>query len=185
MRMKIVSTLALLGALSMIPTLASAAMQFENGFYYLGPRVWVGNINGAVAIGGQIERGFTEAGKYGPGIIAGGVGIDYYSWSYDYNILGSGYSYKYTVIPVQVFGNYHFVIEKNRKLDPYAGLAFVYSHVSVSTSGPGFGGYSASASGSDIAGDVGLRYFVNDKFSVFGQLGFGYGTLGLGASWKL
>jgi len=185
MRNRLASTLALMGVLFLLPSGVARAQQFETGVYYLGPRVWLGNLNGAVAIGGQIERGFTEPGRYGPGIISGGVGIDWYSWSYDYNILGNAYSYDYTVVPVQIFGHYHFVIEKNRKLDPYAGLAFVYSHVSASSSGPGFGSYSASGSTSDIAGDVGVRYFMSPKFSVYGQLGFGYGTLGLGASWKI
>ena len=61
-----------------------AGALFEAGPFYAGPRVWIGNLNGAVAIGGQIERGFTQPGAYGPGIIAGGVGIDHYSWDFDY-----------------------------------------------------------------------------------------------------
>ena len=158
---------------------AAPTGQFESGPFYAGPRVWVGNLNGAVAIGGQIERGFTKAGQYGPGIIAGGAGIDYYSWSNDF-AFGN---YKYSVIPIQIFGNYHFVIESNKKLDPYAGLAFVYSLVNASWEGTGV---AATADGNytDIAGQAGLRYFINDKFALQGQVGFGYGTLGLGATWK-
>jgi hypothetical protein len=157
----------------------AATGQFESGPFYAGPRVWVGNLNGAVAIGGQIERGFTTAGQYGPGIIAGGAGIDFYSWSNDYSFG----EYKYSVIPLQVFGNYHFVIESNKKLDPYAGLAFVYSIVNASWEGSGV---AATADGNytDIAGQAGLRYFLNDKVALQGQIGFGYGTLGLGATWK-
>jgi hypothetical protein len=153
--------------------------QFETGSFYAGPRVWIGNLNGAVAIGGQIERGFTTAGQYGPGIIAGGLGIDRYSWSNDYPFG----EYKYSVIPLQIFGNYHFVIESNKKLDPYAGLAFVYSFVNASWEGSGV---AAGADGNytDIAGQAGLRYFLNDKVALQGQIGFGYGTLGIGATWK-
>ena len=61
--------------------LADAGRRFQSGPLYAGPRVWLGNLNGAVAVGGQIEKGLTEPGKYGAGIISGGIGADYYSWS--------------------------------------------------------------------------------------------------------
>ena len=96
-----------------------------------GPRVWLGHLNGALAIGGQIEKGLTKAGDVGEGIISGGVGIDFYSWKRDH----TGGSYKYSVIAA-------------------------------------------------FAGQGGVRYFVSDKFAVQGQIGFGYGTLGLGATWR-
>jgi outer membrane protein W len=158
---------------------AAPTGQFESGPFYAGPRVWIGNLNGAIAFGGQIERGFTKAGQYGPGIIAGGAGIDYYSWSNDF-AFGD---YKYSVIPLQIFSNYHFVIESNKKLDPYAGIALVYSLVNASWEGSGV---AASADGNymDFAGQAGLRYFLTDKVALQGQIGFGYGTLGLGATWK-
>ena len=153
--------------------------QFQSGPFYAGPRVWVGNLNGAIAIGGQIERGFTQAGAYGPGIIGGGVGIDYYTWDFDYSVG----NYKYSVIPLQVFSNYHVVVESNKKLDPYVGLALVYSIVNATGEGSGVAA-SAEASGLAFAGQAGLRYFLNDKIALQGQVGFGYGTLGLGATWK-
>jgi hypothetical protein len=158
-----------------------ATSDFEVGRWYAGPRVWVGNLNGAVAIGGQVEKGFTKPGQYGPGIIGGGLGLDWYSWSYDYP-LGLG-SYKYSVIPFQVFSNYHFVIASNKKFDPYVGLAFVYSVVSASWSGGNDPG-NADANYTNFAGQAGLRYFLKDNVALQGQIGFGYGTLGLGATWK-
>jgi len=161
------------------PTGTAPVSQFESGPFYAGPRLWLGNLNGAVAIGGQIERGFTKAGQYGSGIIGGGVGVDYYTWSFDYAFGG----YKYSVIPLQFFSNYHFVIESNRKLDPYAGVALVYSIVNASWEGSGVAA-SAEASGLSFAGQAGLRYFLSDKLALQGQVGFGYGTLGLGATWR-
>jgi hypothetical protein len=143
--------------------------------------MWIGNLNGAVALGGQVEKGFTKPGQYGPGIIGGGLGLDWYSWSYDYP-LGLG-SYKYSVIPFQVFSNYHLVIPSNKKIDPYVGLAFVYSVVNASWSG-GIDPGSADANYTDFAGQAGLRYFIKDNIALQGQIGFGYGTLGLGATWK-
>jgi hypothetical protein len=174
------AAVAALPAFAQAPAAASAQKpEFETGPFYAGPRVWLGNLNGAIAIGGQIERGLTQPGKYGSGIISGGLGIDYYSWSNDF-VLGS---YKYSVIPLQAFSNYHFVITSNKKLDPYAGLALVYQVVSASWSG---GGARASAQGSglDIAGQAGLRYFIKPALALQGQIGFGYGTLGLGATWR-
>lgn len=157
--------------------------QFKTGAIYAGPRLWIGNLNGALAIGGQAEKGLTEPGRYGPGIISGGVGIDWYSWSFNYGpTIGE---YKYSVIPLQAFSNYHFVIESNKKLDPYVGLALVYSLVHASWSGTlSSNSYNAAASSATLAGQGGLRYFVSDKFAVQGQIGFGYGTLGLGATWR-
>jgi opacity protein-like surface antigen len=160
---------------------AAPTGSFETGPIYAGPRIWIGNLNGAIAFGGQIEKGFTKAGQYGPGIIGGGVGIDWYSWSYDFpSSLGS---YKYSVIPIQIFSNYHFVIETQKKLDPYVGLALVYSIVSASWSGSNDPG-SADANSTAFAGQAGLRYFLKDNLALQGQIGFGYGTLGLGATWK-
>lgn len=161
------------------PQAAAGEAVFRPGAYYAGPRVWIGNLNGAMAIGGQVERGFTRPGQYGPGIIAGGLGVDYYSWDADY---GTG-RYDYSVIPIQLFGNYHFPISSTPKLDPYVGLALVYQRVSASWNGSGIGG-SAAASGTDFAGQLGARYFLTDQMAVQGQVGFGYGTLGLGATWR-
>jgi hypothetical protein len=162
---------------------AASAAGFQSGPLYAGPRLWLGNLNGAVALGGQVERGFTQPGKYGPGIIAGGVGVDWYSWSQGFGAFGE---YKYSVVPVQLFGNYHFPIESNKKIDPYLGLALVYSHYSSSWSGSAAipRGASASASTTAFAGQGGVRYFLNDKVALQGQIGFGYGTLGLGATWR-
>jgi outer membrane protein W len=89
------------------------------------------------------------------------------------------------VIPVQLFGNYHFVLKSNTKIDPFVGLALVYSHYSSSWSGPYAGSGGASASTTTLAGQGGARYFLSDRLALQGQVGFGYGTLGIGAAWKL
>jgi hypothetical protein len=181
MRSKIVGSLALL-ALLLTVTANAQTQGFQTGRYYVGPRIWLGNLNGAVAFGAQVERGFTQPGSAGSGIISGGVGLDWYSWDFDYSPFGK---YDYSVVPVQIFGNYHFLIRSNPRLDPYAGIALVYQHVSASWSGSGIASASASGSTTDFAGVGGLRYFLKDNFAVQGQVGFGYGTIGLGACWRL
>lgn len=154
---------------------------FETAAIYAGPRIWIGNLNGATAIGVQAERGMTEPGTYGPGIISAGAGVDYYSWSQSYTGLGR---YSYSVIPIQIFSNYHFVLEDYPRLDPYLGLALVYQMVSSSWDGSGIAGVSASGSSTDIAGQAGVRYFFSPTLAAQAQVGFGYGTLGLGATWR-
>ena len=154
---------------------------FKPGAMYAGPRVWLGNLNGAVAIGGQVERGITPPGRYGSGIVSGGVGVDYYSWSFDYALLGK---YSYSVIPIQAFSNYHFAIASNPKIDPYLGLSLVYSVVNASWDGAGAADAGAEASSLGFAGQGGVRYFISDSFAVQGQVGFGYGTLGIGTAWR-
>jgi hypothetical protein len=154
---------------------------FANGSMYAGPRVWLGNLNGSMAIGGQVEKGMTKAEQLGPGIISGGVGVDYYSWSW--NVGGGLGEWSYSVIPLQVFSNYHFPITSSPKLDPYLGLALVYSIVNASWDGAG-AGTGAAASSLGFAGQGGLRYFLTRSFAIQGQVGFGYGTLGVGTSWR-
>jgi hypothetical protein len=156
--------------------------EFQTKKWYIGPRIGFGNLDGGTAFGGQVERGFTEPGAAGPGIITGGAAVDWYSWSYDYQPFGS---YDYSVVPIQVFSNYHYILKNSPKIDPYGGLALVYSIVSASWSGTGFQVGNASESTFDIAGQVGMQYFFTPKFCGHAQLGFGYTTFGIGVSFML
>lgn len=61
--------------------------------------------------------------------------------------------------------------------------AFVYSIVNRSWSGGADPG-TADASYTDFAGQAGLRYFLRENIALQGQICFGYGTLGIGATWK-
>ncbi|MBX9854759.1 MAG: hypothetical protein K2Y26_04505 [Gemmatimonadaceae bacterium] len=177
-RLRAPTIAALLLLNSFAATAVAEAQGFATGAVYAGPRIWTGNLNGATAIGVQAEKGLTAPGKYGPGVISAGIGVDWYSWDFTY----PGGKYEYSVVPIQAFSNYHFAVKSQPKLDPYAGLALVYSVVNATVTG--LGSASASASGTDIAGQVGARWFFTEKFAAQGQLGFGYGTLSVGATWK-
>ena len=102
----------------------------------------------------------------------------------DRTIIASIGRYEYSVIPIQAFSNYHFIVDGQRAFDPYVGLALVYSMVNASWNGAGSAGATSEGSGTTIAGQAGLRYFLSPTLAVQGQVGFGYGTLGLGASWR-
>lgn len=184
MRANLAGSLCLLLAVSAASaqqsqTKSSASPLFQTSATYAGPRVWLGNLNGAIAFGGQAERGLTRPAQYGPGIISGGFGVDYYTWDYGY-AFGR---YSYSVIPLQAFSNYHFVVNSNPKIDPYLGIALVYSIVNASWEGTGAAA-AADASSLGFAGQAGVRYFLSEKFALQGQVGFGYGTLGVGTTWR-
>ena len=85
MKTSIAAAVLALGMAGAVPAQEPAALgAFQTGELHAGPRIWLGNLNGAMAIGGQVERGLTRPQQYGPGIVSGGVGVDYYSWSQDY-----------------------------------------------------------------------------------------------------
>lgn len=161
---------------------------FSTGSTHVGPRIWIGNLNGATAFGGQIERAFTKPGDYGPGVIGFGGGVDYYTWSYRYQLSGEQVGWDYTAIPIEVFSNYHFVIDGNKKLDPYLGIALVYETLSVkehSSQQYGFGPEGTpTASAAVFVAQAGARYFLTNNMAINGQVGLGYGSLGVGLSWK-
>src|SRR5690606_22442334 len=106
---------------------------------------------------------------------------DYYSWSQSFAGLGRS---SYSVIPIQIFSNYHFVLEDYPRIDPYLGLALVYQMVSSSWDGSGMAGASASGSTTDSAGQAGVRYFFSPPLAAHPQIGSGYGTRGIGATWR-
>jgi hypothetical protein len=151
---------------------------FTTGPIYVGGRIWAGGLegDGSLAFGGMVEKGFTKPGAYGPGIISGGVSVDYYSWGNSF--------FNYSYVPVTVFSNYNFVL-KNRKLSPYVGLGFGYTTVSASVEGTRVGIGSALGSYSYFAAQLGGRYFVNDRMALQAHAGVGVGAISLGATFKL
>ncbi|MEX2281524.1 MAG: hypothetical protein WEE89_03435, partial [Gemmatimonadota bacterium] len=50
-------------------TKSSVTPLFQTSTTYAGPRVWLGNLNGSIAFGGQVERGMTKPAQYGPGVV--------------------------------------------------------------------------------------------------------------------
>src|SRR5262245_33028472 len=63
-RNRLTAALALAASLAAAPAMAESSY-FQPRALYGGPRVWLGNLNGAVAFGAQVERGFTDPGKVG------------------------------------------------------------------------------------------------------------------------
>ncbi|MCK5051893.1 MAG: hypothetical protein KAS53_09230 [Candidatus Cloacimonetes bacterium] len=95
--------------------------------------------------------------------------VYYDNWTYTYFVLGARAAY-------------HLKLE-SPKIDPYGGLMLGYNIVSFS--GDEVFGYSAGTSYLMYGFYGGARYFFNPKMAVYAELGYGFGYLNLGISYKL
>ena len=166
-------------AVAMLALLAStASAQFENQKNYAGVHIGLSGVGSALTLGADYERGITNPGEVGPGIIGIGGLFDYYSYS-DAGLYG-----KWTYIDFGVSGMYHFVLD-NKKWDPFLGLVLGYEVASWSWNS----GYSSilgspTAGGFTIGGSAGIRYFLNDNWALQARLGFGFYILAVGVDYK-
>ena len=149
----------------------------------------------------NVGLGFGLAGIYGSSTIppisaslgygvtdkisVGGI-VGYSGSSYKYTYFNGSYEWKYSYIIIGARGEYHFN-KPTDKLDPYAGLTLGYDIVSVSSPSNLSGniGYSAETSYLLFGFHGGLRYALNDKLGVFGEVGYGVGYLTVGAFFRL
>jgi hypothetical protein len=136
-----------------------------------------------ISISGEygVKDGILEKGSIG---IGGVIGYSAYKWEYDY--AGYNYGWKYTNFMIGVRGSFHYPLVD--KLDTYTGLVLGYSIQTESE----FGDYVTGSTDNSSAGSrpilgwfVGARYYFNDKFAAFGNLGVGIAYLTLGVSVKL
>ncbi len=99
---------------------------------------------------------------------------------------GTYAEWKYSYILVGARGAYHFDISS--KMDTYAGLTLGYIVVSsdMTSNDPYLANLSAaSASGIGWAVFAGARYHLNEKWGLFGELGYGISVLTIGATMKI
>ena len=103
-------------------------------------------------------------------------GSYWWKWTYSYLLIGAR-------------GAYHFKM-KSDKIDPYGGLMIGYYIVS-NTYDDNFdewwsgSNYNAKSSYMAYGFYGGARYFFNPKMAVYAELGYGFGYLNLGISYKL
>ncbi|HEX7049866.1 MAG TPA: outer membrane beta-barrel protein [Longimicrobiales bacterium] len=167
-------TAATLIALALVTQPAAAQDGFRLGYTDVGATIGVGGIGAAsVAIGLRGEHALRSMPDLGDGLIGIQVGVDYYSWSEP--------GFKWSYIPIGATANYHFQLE-NKKLDPFAGLGLGYSIVSCSYSGLGD---LCSGSALYFIGRAGARYFLNEKLSLYGDVGAGAATVNLGVMMRV
>lgn len=153
---------------------STASAQFENQKNYAGAHIGLSGVGSALTLGLDYERGITDIGQVGPGIIGLGGLFDYYSYSYFETV-------KVTYIDLGVSGMYHFVLD-NKKLDPFVGLVLGYEITSWSNT---FYGYvEPSVGGFTLGGSAGIRYFLNDNWALQARVGFGFYILAVGVDYK-
>ena len=163
-------------ALLVVMFLASTAnAQFENQRNYAGVHIGLSGVGSALTLGADYERGITNPGEVGPGIIGIGGLFDYYSYSYFQTV-------KLTYIDLGVSGMYHFVLD-NKKWDPFLGLVLGYEIATWSWSG-GSGLSSPTAGGFTLGGSAGIRYFLSDSWALQARVGFGFYIFAVGVDYK-
>lgn len=155
--------------------------QFETGHSYLGPHIGISGLGGAVSVGGDYEYAITKSGDVGSGRIGVGATFDYFSWSY-------ADDWSYSVIPLGVFGAYHFNTS-NRAIDPFLGCGLGYFIINATWNGNNeTGGPRPTASyTSDVYLNLvgGVRYFITPSFAAQARVGLGATWLSLGATFAL
>ena len=110
-----------------------------------------------------------------------GLAKSEYNWSYLYL---DDYKWTYTYFLLGARAAYHLKM-KSEKIDPYGGLMLGYNIVSVKEPSNYPVGYSSESSYLMYGFYGGARYFFNPKMAVYAELGYGFGYLNLGLSFKL
>lgn len=163
---KIIGTMAV-AALLAAPTHEAAAQAFQKGSKVLSLGVMAGGDYEGFGGGGSFEVGILEiAPKIKLGV--GGL-IGYVRDSESFGLS----DYTLSVMPIMAIGNVHFEVPNQPKLDLYAGASAGIIRVSYSGDFVGIPGVSASDSDTGFGIQGGIRYGVNDKTSLMGQIGFG------------
>ncbi len=110
-----------------------------------------------------------------------GLSKSEYDWTYLYS---DEYKWTYTYFLLGARAAYHLKM-KSEKIDPYGGIMLGYNIVSVKEPSNYPVGYSAKSSYMMYGFYGGARYFFNPKMAVYAELGYGFGYLNLGISYKL
>jgi hypothetical protein len=114
--------------------------------------------------------------------IVGSIG--YTSFKSTWNFSGYEYGWKYSNIYFGAGGSFHYPLLD--KLDTYAALMLGYNISTTKEYGTNPGDdFSGSYGGFQFAGFVGARYYFNDQFAAFAQVGYGIAYLTFGVSMRL
>ena len=110
-----------------------------------------------------------------------GLAKSEYGWSY-----WEGDKWTYTYFLLGARAAYHLKLE-SPKIDPYGGIMLGYNIVSYQEPEGWDPYYDYSGGNSYLMYGFygGARYFFNPKMAVYAELGYGFGYLNLGISYKL
>lgn len=162
-------------ALVVVPSISQAQGKgFQPGYTDIGATIGLGNVGGAIALGGRFERAIKKLPDLGDGTLAFGASVDY--WNYGERF--GSFDYDFTYIGFGGTGNYHFKVE-NTKIDPFIGLGLGFWSASTDYAG-------ATTSQLYFIGRAGIRYFLNEKVALYADAGAsGAATINVGATFRL
>ncbi len=129
------------------------------------------------ALNFQYERGMW--GVDGPGVISLGGYLGFKSYSYDYSVYNSSWSY----VIIGARSAYHYNGIKSDKFDVYGGLMLGLRIVNYSNDEPNYP-YDFSDTDLILTAFIGGRYYFNSSWAGFVELGNGIGVLNLGIAYK-
>lgn len=131
-------------------------------------------------------------GELGPGTWGLGGYVGYKTTAYKSRYLSYySYDYHYTYLVIGARGTWHYnEWHGNSRLDTYGGVMLAYRSVTFKDRtdyGPyGYmNTYRSSGSGIDFGLFLGTRYYFNDRFGVYGELGYGLTLFQAGLAVKL
>jgi hypothetical protein len=131
----------------------------------------------------SLEKGIVD-NVLENGVIGVGGYLGYNSYRYRYDFLGADWGWNYSNIIVGATGSFHYPLVD--QLDTYAGILLGYRILTSREFGDIPGTETNTASGGiAYSGFVGARYYFNEKFAAFVQLGYGIAYLTFGVSVKL
>lgn len=149
-------TLLLIVGLSFQPT--NVAAQYGQGKKFVGAHVGLSGVGSAAAFGVNGEFAYNEN-------VGIGAWLDTWGYGQSYTGVGGG-DWNVRYVSVAATGAWHFPIESNPKLDPFAGLAVGYFVVSSSWDGTSASvSFAGSGSRVFIDGIAGLRYHFRENLS--------------------
>lgn len=181
----------LIVAVFALANLKAQESEFNLGTKVLSAGIGIGNTlysgsyysSGVPPISFSYEQGIKdevlEKGVIG---IVGSIGYNSYKYRYTYSTYDYGWNYSNIVLAVG--GSFHYPLLD--KLDTYGVLALGYNIATSKEVGniPG-DDYSSSSGGFVFGIYVGGRYYFNEHFAAFAQVGYGIAYLTFGVSYRL
>jgi outer membrane protease len=161
----------------------ASAQSFNVGTSVVQAGIGLGSNLGGLGKGRPALSVSYEYGKWavgGPGVISLGGYIG--NTGYKYTAAGYSQKWDYTIIGLRSAYHYNGFTDAPQ-LDVYGGAMLSYNNVSYKTSGV-FSGSNAYGSGVDFSLYLGGRWFFNENFGAFAELGYGVSTLNLGLSYR-